>query len=307
MRICVQTGDVVDDFTFGKGYRLLRECGFEGVDWNLDHAISPKALRAGELSGCIFERPLPEILEHYREELACIRECGLVISQAHAPFPAYVPGRPAVEDYVIGIYQNCIRLCDAVGCRNLVIHGISLSPDEPALSPEAVEEKNFRLYTSLIPVLRETDVTVCLENLFATANGRHYEGVCSDPSEAVRYIDTLNERAGKACFGLCLDTGHLNVLRKNVREYIRLLGGRIRALHIHDNDGVGDQHLIPFAGTLRWNDFTGALRDIGYRGDLSFETFAQTRRNRMDPEYVPVFLRAAAGIGEIFRERILSE
>lgn len=304
MKICVQTGNVIDDLGFEEGYRLLRMAGFEGIDWNINHALPAADIRAGKLSGCIFEKPLPEVLAYYREELEAIRQNGLFISQAHAPFPAHVRGIPQADEYLIGIYQSCIRLCDAVGCPNLVIHGVSVSPAEAELCAGDVERINRHLYVSLIPTLQQTQVTVCLENLFSSLGGCRYEGTCSDPHEAVSLIDTLNAQAGRECFGLCLDTGHLHLLRKNVREYVRLLGRRIKALHIHDNDGVSDQHLMPFAGSLRWNDFTGALRETGYQGDLSFETFQQVSLARMDREYIPIFLRTIHDVGALFRERI---
>ncbi|MCI8623967.1 MAG: sugar phosphate isomerase/epimerase [Provencibacterium sp.] len=304
MLICVQTGGVSDELGFERGCGLLRESGFEGIDWNINRAWDQEELRAGKLSGCIFEKPLPEILAYYREDLEAIRKNGLAISQAHAPFPAHIRGVPELEPYAVEIFKGCIRLCDAVDCNNLIIHGISVSPGEPELSYEDVERLNFRIFEPLIPLLSETNVTVCLENLFATVDGRHFEGTCSNPQEAVRLIDTLNERAGKECFGLCLDTGHLNLLRKNIREYVRVLGPRIKALHIHDNDGSRDEHLMPFTGTVRWNDFTSALKEVGYTGDLSFETFNQVKSPRMDAAYIPIFLRAIYGVGEIFRERI---
>jgi hypothetical protein len=46
------------------------------------------------------------------------------------------------------------------------------------------------------------------------------------------------------------------------------------------------------------------MKEIGYDHDLSFETFAQVRANRVDPEYIPVFLKAIAGIGEVFRKEL---
>ena len=97
------------------------------------------------------------------------------------------------------------------------------------------------------------------------------------------------------------------MLGKNQRRSLNILGKRVKALHIHDNDGVSDQHLMPFVGTFRWNDFLQALKDVGYEGDLSFETFAQVRSNRMDPEFIPPFLRAIAGVGQVFRSRLQGE
>ncbi len=304
MLLTIQTGCVVQDLGIEKGYKLFKDLGFEAIDWNIDTAWDVARLRKGDLSGCIFEKPLEEIMDYYRDELAEIRKNGLVISQAHAPFPAYIQDVPGFLDYAIEIYKGCIRLCDAVGCKNLVIHGISPSPDHPELTPAKIEELNMRLYSSLIPVLKETQVTVCLENLFSAIRGFCYEGYCSNPFEACKAVDTLNEMAGKTCFGLCLDTGHLNLLHKNMTHYIRTVGKRLRCLHVHDNDGNGDEHLMPFVGNIRWNDFLAALKEIGYDGDLSFETFAQVVSGRMDPEFIPVFLKAIADTGRIFIQRL---
>lgn len=92
---------------------------------------------------------------------------------------------------------------------------------------------------------------------------------------------------------------------KSFRVYVPILGKRIKALHIHDNNGATDQHLMPYVGTINWDDFCNSLHDIGYDGDLSFETFAQTRPSQLNRELVPLFLKTIAGTGEYFRGRIL--
>lgn len=304
MRLAIQSGNVVNDLGLEAGYKLIRETGFEAVDWNIDQAWDGRKIREGKLTGCIFEKSPEEVLAHYRRELEIIRENGLVITQAHAPFPAYLENVPGLLDYAIRIYQACIRLCHAAGCKNLVVHGISMTPGSPALTRQRVDELNRKLYGELIPVLRETDVTVCLENLFTGAGGQIYEGNCSDAAEAVEYIDTLNGAAGKQCFGLCVDTGHLNLLRKNMTRYIRTVGSRIKCLHVHDNDGRDDLHRMPFTGTVRWEELLEALREVGYDGDFSFETFAQVSRDRMPPEYIPIYLTAIAQVGRIFIQKL---
>ena len=37
MKISVQTGTVVYEYGFEKGYQLIRDAGFEAVDWNIDN------------------------------------------------------------------------------------------------------------------------------------------------------------------------------------------------------------------------------------------------------------------------------
>ncbi|MBQ8431894.1 MAG: sugar phosphate isomerase/epimerase [Clostridia bacterium] len=310
MKLCIQSENLVERFGIENAYRMIKEAGFEAIDWNLDKAWKFKVVTAAsELKDlCVFEKSLPEILEHYEEELSHIRQNGLVISQAHAPFGAYVPYREDVLDYAISIYQSMIRFCSAVGCPRLIIHGISMVEGEPDMTLERYEMLNMRLYGSLIPVLQEVgNVTVCLENLFSgpkRLGADYWEGVCSNPYEAATWVDRLNEQAGQTCFGFCLDTGHVNLLRKSLRTFIPILGNRIIALHIHDNDQKADSHLMPYAGSIFWEDFLNELKRIGYAGDLSFETFAQYSGKRLPAPLVPVFLDTIHKIGDYFRNEL---
>ena len=308
MKISVQSQDLVDDFGAERAYEMIREAGFEAIDWNIDHAWN-----AGEVCSAlvfeglsIFERPLDEILAYYAEELEVIRRNGLSITQAHAPFATL--DKPAVLDYAISIYKNVIAFCGAVGCPRVVIHGITKRENRADLTPADLKAMNWKLYSSLIPTLLETEgVTVCLENLFtrATTLGFDFwEGCCSNPYEAVEYIDALNVAAGKRVFGLCLDTGHLNLLRKPFHSYVPIVGDRICALHIQDNSQSNDTHVMPYAGSTKWADFLKEMKAIGYAGDLSFETFAQVRSNRLPKELVPVFLHTIAEIGKYFRAEL---
>lgn len=304
MKITIQTGDVVDQIGFEKGYQLIREAGFEGLDWNIDHGWNGAEVRKGILQNCVFEKSMDEIMEYYAEELGYIRKNNLTIDQAHAPFPAYVEGFEELDKRVIPIYENCIRLCDAVGCPALVIHGISSPVDNFTFSREELIEKNLKLYEALIPVLQETKVVVCLENLFTHRNGICYPGICSNPAEAVMLIDTLNEKAGKECFGFCFDVGHFNLFAKDFKKYIGMLGKRIKVLHIHDNSGKDDNHKMPFAGNICWKDFCDALKEIDYDNNLNFETFAQYHMPHMEEEYIPIFLDAIFKIGTVFKKKI---
>ncbi len=307
MKTCIQSEGLMSSFGPEIAYRMIREAGFEAIDWNINKAWNFKAVTSADTLKdlCIFEKPLPEILASYEEELFHIRKNGLAISQAHAPFGSYAPYREDVLDYAISIYQSMIRFCSAVGCPLLVIHGISVVDGEPDMTMERYEALNMKLYGSLIPVLQEVgNVTVCLENLFAGPRrlGHDYwEGVGSNPYEAAAWVDRLNEQAGQTCFGFCLDTGHLHLLRKNLRTFIPVLGHRIVALHIHDNSQNGDNHLMPYAGTIYWEDFLHELKRVGYAGDLSFETFSQYGDKRLPKPLVPVFLDTVCKIGAYFR------
>jgi len=247
-------------------------------------------------------------LTYYAEELDAIRRNGLAITQAHAPFCTL--DLPEVLDYAIEIYKNVIAFCGAVGCPRVVIHGITKRENRFDLTPADLDAMNMKLYSSLIPTLLKTPgVTVCLENLFTRATSLGFdfwEGCCSNPYQAVDYIDRLNAQAGARVFGLCLDTGHLNLLRKPFHSYVPIVGNRICALHIQDNSQSDDTHVMPYAGSTKWADFLKEMKAIGYDGDLSFETFAQVSGKRLPPALVPTFLRTIAEIGKYFRAELQS-
>ena len=293
------------------GYRMLREAGFEAIDWSLHTTWDFEAVKKAEKleNLCIFEKSQEEIDAYFADELAAIRANGLEISQAHAPFDCYAPGRPDILEYAISLYKNMIPFLDRVGCRHVVIHGITRAEGAKE-TPEEIDALNLHLYESLIPTLQQTkQITVCLENLFTgllmIARGV-WEGHCSDPHLACELIDHLNAKAGKKCFGLCFDTGHLNLLRKPMRSFIPVLGDRIVCLHIHDNLQNADTHLIPYAGMIWWSEFLAEMKKIGYAGDLSFETFPQVKPKRLPAELLPDFLWAMADIGKYFRTQLQS-
>ena len=307
MKLCVQDARMHQTYGYKKAYEAIRAAGFEAIDWNIDTELRGKIIKAGEFHGnTIFEKSVDEIYEYYREELDAIRAAGLTISQAHAPFPyySYECVDPETPDFMISVYKKIILLLDRVGCKNLIVHGMSLDKKDLINTPDDIRALNKKLYTSLIPELQQTNVTVCLENLFSGSYPTT-PGHCSNPYEAVAEIDELNALAGKECFGFCLDTGHLNLVGLEPRTYMPIVGKRIKALHIHDNDGLLDMHKAPYTGKFKWADFYTQLKEIGYDGDLSFETFNQTDAKVIEEPLLLPWLTLIAQIGDFFRKKIL--
>ena len=74
-------------------------------------------------------------------------------------------------------------------------------------------------------------------------------------------------------FVACLDIGHAEMrgLNTNAVEMIEALGGRLQALHIHDNDQWKDTHQIPFTMNIDFVAVVKALKKIGYSGWFTLE------------------------------------
>ncbi len=308
MKICVQDGSLYSVHGYRDAYQIIRQAGFEAIDWNIDVALSRPAIASGNFEDNIFLQSTDKLDAYFAEELQAIRDAGLTISQAHAPFHFYQATYQNFEkifDLMVKAYCNIILLCDRVGCKNVIIHGAGYARNGEDKTPDEISAINKKMYTALIPTLQQTNVVVCLENLFVGKVGSFNGGHCANPYEAAREIDELNALAGKECFGLCLDTGHLNLICGDPLLYIPVIGKRLKALHIHDNDGISDMHRAPYTGTINWKHFYTALKQIGYEGDLSFETFKQTDPSVIERELTLPWMTMIAQIGQFFRDRIL--
>ena len=74
----------------------------------------------------------------------------------------------------------------------------------------------------------------------------------------------------------CMDTGHTNKAMRfynnpSPGDFIRSLGPRLGILHLHDNNGHWDDHLLPGMGNIDWPAVFDSLDEIGYSGVYNFE------------------------------------
>jgi sugar phosphate isomerase/epimerase len=77
---------------------------------------------------------------------------------------------------------------------------------------------------------------------------------------------------------LCLDTGHALVCKVDSAAFIRTAGARLKALHVADNLGTDDHHMLPYGrGKVNWPAILEALRDTGYAGLFNFEVPGENR------------------------------
>jgi protein FrlC len=71
--------------------------------------------------------------------------------------------------------------------------------------------------------------------------------------------------------GICFDTGHAAVNGEDLAQSVRALKGTRLHVHIDDNQGDSDAHMIPGEGSIDYARFIGTLEEIGYRGFVSAE------------------------------------
>lgn len=279
MEIGVQTKNVVEDACPEEGFALLKRAGFSCADFSLNGYLINKEIYRSQVN-TFFDRPIRELEAFFAPHKKAAQAAGIAVNQMHMPYPNYVPGGSReLNDYLRDVVApKSMELCAFFGCPYIVVHGFKLA--RFLGSEEREWEQTERFLDLLAPMARERGITICIENLYDGLGGRMVEGPCCNAEKSAARIDRMNEKYRAEVLGFCFDTGHANLVGLDFERFLTVLGPRLKALHIHDNDGIGDLHQIPFTFTKTrenrpstdWEGFVRGLQRIRYDGVLSFET-----------------------------------
>lgn len=309
LKIGVQTKNAIDDKEPQKGYELLKQSGFDCVDFSLNSYLLNTDLYKSKLNK-FFDKSDNELEKYFSSHKKAAKESEITIHQMHMPYPNYVPnGSDELNNYLRNVVApKSMNICRYLECRYIVIHGFKLAYNLGSEQAEWEYTEDF--LHSILPYAKENGITVCIENLYGSIAGRIVEGPCCDARKAVERIDRINDKYGAEVLGFCFDTGHANLVGLDFERFITTLGDRLKVLHIHDNDGIGDLHQIPFTFTRTrenttstdWDGFIRGLRNINFDKVLSFETapVLTVFPNEMKENA----LRFIGEIGRFFSEKI---
>lgn len=202
----------------------------------------------------LMDRGEPE--EVGKQFRAFLEREGFAMPQGHLWLVCRICTMPeAVEEL-----KKWLVLYDAIGVKNAILHADNLQ-DEDITDKERISRnvEKLRVLGTFIKE-RKLGIRICLENL---------RNFCVNVDELLELIEQLDPE----CFGICLDTGHLNITNKGKqREFILKAGKYLKALHIADNEGERDQHMMPFGkGNVEIESVVQALREIDYQGLFNLE------------------------------------
>jgi len=263
MKISTATRGVIRTYGLEDGLKMLAEAGFEAIDYPL----MQKAVNWEEEPFTdVFS---PAFAEHFRNIARTIRSCGLELRQGHTPY--------TINDFTIypQLQKHSIRSIYAAGymeCPYMVAHPVMMPEFSFGQNKAQARQTTLDYFSAMVPALKDTGVTMCIENLCLTdpVTLKEIPNYCTEPEDLCDVIDTLTDMHGPH-FAACLDTGHAVLTGLDPCRLARVLGQRIRVVHIHDNGGITDDHLIPTRGIINWKEFASTLGRIGYNGTFNFE------------------------------------
>lgn len=179
-----------------------------------------------------------------------LEELGLQVTDIHASAGSEKRWASSLEyERLAGVelVANRMEMAAELGCDVIVLH----IPEEPGDEPARTTYRDCvrRSLDALMEVGRATGVRIALENM-AT-------------SQSWNPIATILAEYPPGFVGLCYDSGHGNISADGLAR-LATHADRLLAVHLHDNDGTGDQHLLPFMGTVSWDRLVGLIAGSSY-------------------------------------------
>ena len=189
-----------------------------------------------------YEPPVPKKVETAAKH-------GLSVENAHLQFAhmnsLWEPGYEG-EHYAAEL-MGLVAEAGVYNIPTLVVH-LTRRKDPPPFS-----EIGFSRFLRLCEVAERANVDLAFENL-----------------RAPQYLYEFMHRVDSPRVGVCFDCGHNHFVCPE-RNILKDFSDRVKAVHLHDNDGTRDAHNIPGDGTIDWESLRKDLLASVYAGAWSLE------------------------------------
>ena len=225
--------------------RIFRAAGFTVIDWTEQYAtVTRYTARDAE------------------DALAACERHGIRIATMHGATHLSMPVKGSVESrdaLWLELTESSIQFLACVGGDCVALHLPNTSRGDLG---EQIRSSR-RLLDALRPCAERCHIRLALEN----SPGLAVPGDYWPPNREL--IGVLLESYPPEYLGWCFDSGHAHV--RNEMEILETYADRLIATHLHDNDGLSDQHLLPGQGSVDWRWIVSTLKRRGYTGPVNLE------------------------------------
>ena len=212
----------------------------------------------------IFLPNAPERMEEAvcKYHLPGLNENGWIASIAKAPTLLKDTKREDLTSLMYQLALESMKVSKKAGADHII------------MEPLAKSSSNKEFFLSLASKAKEWGIKILIKNSYDCHNGHFVRGAFADSYSLTEFIDDLNKSCGDEIFGLCMDVGVCNILGQNMYEFASVLGDRIKAVYLRENDGIHDSALLPFTcadkgqDKMDWLNLMRGLRLIRFDGAL---------------------------------------
>lgn len=174
---------------------------------------------------CLYEEPEKEF-----KKIAAILADNNLSCTLHAPFFDLAPG--ALDPEILEVSRNKLRrafaLIEIFKPKSIVCH-LNFETNKQGYKWEGWKPSALETWKELAQIAAKSGCLLMLENTYETSPDAHR---------------TILSEMNSAKSGFCLDVGHLmSFSRTPWQDWLPALSPWLGQLHLHDNNGEGDQHL----------------------------------------------------------------
>jgi len=237
------------DWPLDKAFAFAAQCGYTGIE------IAPFTLNTDAR----------QITAAQRDEVKRIAKAeGLDVVGLHwllaktEGFHLTHPDRE-VRKRTAAYVQDLARLCGDVGGKRMIFGSPLQRNIMPGVTPQQAKDSAVEVVSECLPVLEETNVTLCLEPL-APAEGNFM----NTAADAVELIERINHKNCR----LILDCKAMSSESVPIPDLVRRHINHLEHFHANDPNKQG-----PGFGDLDFHPIFTALGEVGYQGWVSVEVF----------------------------------
>ena len=201
------------------------------------------------------------MMHDFREVAARLLDEGLTVT-FHAPFMDLRPGAidPRIRQVSVDRLKQVFDLAPFFRPLSVVCHP-SYDQRYYVSSESLWLENSIETWRGFLKLAVEMETVIALENVYE-----------NDPRQLRLLINALNSPGMRFCF----DTGHFNAFsRTPLKSWMDNLGSKIAEIHIHDNNGVLDEHLPVGQGNFPFHDFFNVIREQGLSPIITLESHTE--------------------------------
>jgi sugar phosphate isomerase/epimerase len=197
-----------------------------------------------------------------------LSETGLILAGVHAPIATtLVNGQwggalsnawsdNAQRQKAVRELETALQIARRIPFETLAVHlGTPASYSQPGDNNRA---SAFRSADEICRLAEPLGVRVALEV------------IPNDISSADSLVSLIERDLDAAHAGICLDFGHAHLMG-DVADTIETAAEHVMATHVHDNRRRQDDHLVPYQGSINWDQALMAMQKIGYDGTYLME------------------------------------
>ncbi len=213
----------------------------------------------------------------YRLQPQYARSAGLIIENMHTPFEDInniwldnLEGEALAANMI-----RCVEDCSLFEIPCMIMH-VSKSDNPPPFNKLGLDR-----FKRIVEGGERLGVNIAVENTRKT-----------------EYLSFVLNGIDSKRIGFCYDSGHHNCHTPK-DDLLSMFGSKLMALHLHDNDGSDDQHLLPFDGTCQWSNVMKQINDAGYKGPVALEVNNRGYEHLTPEELLRICFKRAKQLKEL--------